>query len=96
MHDVTFTVENRTEALILEQALAFARQLSRTADGAADGRVLVETERLVLNQGRGFLREAFQIALQSQAEVLEKKGLPCGAVRVASDATTKEGRSTNC
>ena len=96
MHDITLTVENPSEALIVEQALVFARQLKRTADGAADGRVLVETERFVLDEGRSFLRDALQIALQSQAEVVEKRGLPAAAVRVVSDATIKEDRSTNC
>ena len=36
----TFTAENATEALILEQALAYARQLHRTAGEAPDGQVL--------------------------------------------------------
>jgi hypothetical protein len=37
---MTFTAENATEALILEQALAYARQLTRTANTAPDGHVL--------------------------------------------------------
>ena len=47
----TFTAENATEALILEQALAYARQLQRTAGEAADGQVLRSAEAFVLERG---------------------------------------------
>ena len=46
----TFTAENATEALILEQALAYARQLQRTAAEAADGQVLHSAEKSKENQ----------------------------------------------
>lgn len=52
----TFTAENATEALILEQALAYARQLSRTATEAPDGQVLRLAEAFVLDRGRELLR----------------------------------------
>jgi hypothetical protein len=70
----TFIVDSPTEALIVEQALAFARQLSRTADDAADGQVLRASERCVLAQGREFLRQSLEIVLQSQAQAVEKRG----------------------
>lgn len=91
---ITLTVENATEALIVEQALAYARQLKRTADAAPDGQVLDRAETVTLDQGRDFLRRSLQIVLQSQAEAVEKKGRPRAAVAVESVATTKASHPT--
>jgi hypothetical protein len=60
----TFTAENATEALILEQALAYARQLQRTAVEAADGQVLRSASAFVLERGRDLLRRSLKITLQ--------------------------------
>jgi hypothetical protein len=91
----TFTAENATEALILEQALAYTRQLSRTATEAADGQVLRLAEACVLEQGRELLRQSLQIVLQAQAEAVEKKGRPPAPVAAECVATTKAAPSTS-
>lgn len=89
-----FTAENATEALILEQALAYARQLSRTATEAADGQVLRLAEAFVLDRGRELLRQSLEITLQAQADAVEKKGRPTASVARAIAATTKGSRTT--
>jgi hypothetical protein len=91
----TFTAENATEALILEQALAFARQLSRTATEASDWQVLRQAEACVLERGRELLRQSLQIVLQAQAEAVEKKGLPAALAAAEHVATTKADPITN-
>jgi hypothetical protein len=91
----TFTAENATEALILEQALAYARQLQRTAAEAPDGQVLRSAEAFVLEQGRDLLRCSLEITLQAQADAVEKKGRRAEPVTAANVASTKAERITN-
>jgi hypothetical protein len=91
----TFTAENATEALILEQTLAYARQLQRTAAQASDGQVLRATEAFVLERGRDLLRGSLEITLQAQADVVEKKGRRAVPVAAANAASTKAERITN-
>lgn len=91
----TFTADNATEALILEQALAYARQLQRTAAEAADGQVLRSAEAFVLERGRDLLRRSLEITLQAQAVAVEKKGRRAAPVAAANAAPTKAERITN-
>lgn len=91
----TFTADNATEALILEQALAYARQLQRTAAEAADGQVLRSAEAFVLERGRDLLRRSLEITLQAQAVAVEKKGRRAAPVAAANAAPTKAERTTN-
>lgn len=91
----TFTAENATEALILEQALAYARQLQRTAAEAADGQVLRSAEAFVLERGRDLLRRSLEITLQAQAAAVEKKGRRAAPVAAANAASTKDEPITN-
>jgi len=92
MSVTTFTAESATEALVLEQALAFARQLTRIANGAPDGQVLALAERCVLSQGRDFLRRSLATVLQAQAETVEKKGRLSAPVIADSAGTIKANR----
>jgi hypothetical protein len=92
MSPTTFVAENPTEALLLEQALVFARQLTRIANHAPDGQVLGLAEKCVLAQGRDFLRQALQTVLQAQATDVEKKESLSDAVAVGIDVTTKASR----
>jgi hypothetical protein len=85
----TFTAENATEALILEQALAYARQLTRTATAAPDGHVLRLAEACVLDRGRELLRQSLAIVLQAQAEGAEKRGRPAAPAGAAAAAPTR-------
>lgn len=91
----TFTAEHATEALILEQALADARQLSRTATQASDGQVLRLAEPFVRDRGRDWLRKSLQIALQAPADAVEKRGRRAAPAATAIAATTRASRTTN-
>ena len=70
----TFQAQTPLEALLVEQALAIARQLQETADAAPDGQVLARVEAAALPAGRAFTRRAVEAALQAQAAAAEKKG----------------------
>ncbi len=60
--------------MIVEQALALAQEFEEAADSASDGQVLDRCERVALDSGRTFLR---------QAEDVEKKEAPGGPAPVA-------------
>jgi hypothetical protein len=88
----TICVETSFESLVVEQALAFAREMEATANGAADGKVLDQCELLALSKGRELLRAILMGAAQQQAEALEKKGAPLAPVPVGSRAGIKGAR----
>ena len=73
MDPVTFRAETPLQALIVEHALAMAKQLERTADGAADGRVLGAVEAFAVPAGRELVRQAVEATLQARADSVEKK-----------------------
>jgi hypothetical protein len=88
----TISVETPFESLVVEQALAFAREMESTANGAADGKVLEQCELLALSKGRDLLRAILTGAAQQQADDLEKKGAPAEPVNVVRRAGTKAAR----
>lgn len=69
----TLTIEYRTEAerLILEQALAFVTQMRHVGATAPDGTVLAACERVALDSGRRFVRDALASAVQSRADATD-------------------------
>ena len=73
----TFQATTPLQALILEHALAMARQLERAADGAPDGQVLAAVEAAAVPAARELARKAVEAALQAQAPTAEKRGRPC-------------------
>jgi len=73
MDPVTFRAETPLQALIIEHALALAKQLEQTAHDAADGRVLAAVEAFAVPAGRELVRKAVEAALQAQADRVEKK-----------------------
>ena len=77
------------QRIILEQALVLAQELERTADAAPDGAVLRQTEQLLLDRGREFLRQSLEATLQTQAQAVEKKGRRPGPVRADTIGGTK-------
>lgn len=89
MSHATIAVETPFESLIVEQALAFARQMESTANGAKDGTVLDQCETLTLTRGREFLRTVLAAALQQQAVEAEKKGGRPGPVHADTLSGTK-------
>ncbi len=89
MAHATVLAETPFQHLILEQALAYAQQMERTADGAADGTVLHLCESITLTKGRDLLRSILGSAVQQQAEQVEKKGHRPGRVNADTPAVTK-------
>jgi hypothetical protein len=69
--------------MIVEQALALAQEFEEAAEAASDGQVLDRCERVALDSGRTFLRQALASALERQAEDVEKKEAPGGPAPVA-------------
>ena len=68
-----FHAESETEALILEQALAFYREIKTVAENSPDGQVLAQAEAVCLLKGREFLRKSLELTVQEQIDELEKK-----------------------
>jgi hypothetical protein len=90
MAPLTITITDPTERLIVESALAFARELQATATNSRDGQVLDNAEGFCLNQGREFLRSALTAVVQAQAEAVEKKGRRPGSVPAVRGETTRD------
>lgn len=89
MNPITVRVDSPVQALIVEQALAFAKELESQAQTASDGTVLASLEGVALTRGRDFLRHALQVTLQAQADGVEKKGRRRVPVRADSSGPTK-------
>jgi hypothetical protein len=89
MSQTTITVETPFQHLIVEQALAYARQMEKTTNEAADGQVLDLCETLTLTKGRQLLRDILMAAMQQQAEQVEKKGRRRALASVEALAATK-------
>jgi len=89
MAHAMISVQTAFESLVVEQALAFAKEMESTANGAADGKVLDLCESLVLSKGRDLLRAILTGAAQQQADAVEKKGRRPVPVNAASPAGTR-------
>jgi hypothetical protein len=92
----TFTARTELEAILLEQALAMARELEAVSDAAPGGQVLARAEAAAVRSGRELTRAALEAALRRQAEAAEKRGLPAGpapAAAAAPSRTRRPGRS---
>lgn len=79
-------VEVRTEleSILVEQALAMARELELASDAAPDGQVLAVSEALAIRAGRELTRRALEATLRRQADPAEQKGLPAAPAPVAT------------
>jgi hypothetical protein len=88
----TLVAETPLQRLLMERALAMAKELERAGDAAADGRVLDELETLAMARGREFTRGALQGALQRQVDELEKKLRSAADVDAAKSGITKGPR----
>ena len=86
---LNLTITDPTERLLVERALAFARQLRRTASASPDGRVLRNAESFCVVPGREFLRTALATVLQAEADAVGKKGARPDAAPAEPAATTK-------
>ncbi len=85
-------VQTPFQRLIVEQALALAKELEQAADGAPDGQILDRCERVALGAGREFLRQALTAALEQQAQAVERKGGPAGAAPAGPSVGTRAAR----
>ncbi len=79
--------QDPTEARIQEQARGFAQHLLRATRQAPDGQVLARAEQAALAEGRAFLRQALQVALEAEGPALEKRGPRPGPVRADTAGT---------
>jgi hypothetical protein len=91
--DRTINVRTELESILVDQALAMARELEAVTDAAPDGQVLAIAELAALRSGRELTRRALEAALQRQAELAEKKGLPAVPVPAAVAARSRTRRS---
>lgn len=91
---MTRTVEVRTEleSILVEQALAMARELEMVSDAAPDGQVLAVAEIAALRAGRELTRRALEATLQRQSAPAEQKGPPAGPAPAAVHASSRTGR----
>jgi hypothetical protein len=83
MNAVDLDAMTPLQRLIVERALALAKELESAADSAPVGQVIDRCESLLLGNGREFLRRALEDTLQSRVEALEEKGRPAGSVTAA-------------
>jgi hypothetical protein len=94
MYPRDIRVNNPTEALIVEQALAMLREMQQTATAAPDGHVLAQVEKVAMAQGRELTRQILETVLNDQAEEVEKKGRAVEPANVADrDTTADDNRS---
>ena len=90
----TVTIRTELESILVEQALAMARELELVSDAAPDGQVLAVAEAAAIRSGRELTRRALQATLQRQADPAEEKGLsggPAPAAAVAASRTRRRG-----
>ncbi len=72
MNAATLDAMTPLQRLIVERALALAKELEATAGSAPVGQVIDRCESLLLGNGREFLRRALEDALLAQVDALEK------------------------
>jgi hypothetical protein len=88
----TVTIRTELESILVEQAIAMARELEAVTDAAPDGQVLAIGELAAVRLGRELTRVASESALQRQAEAAEKKGLPREPAPVAAVVRSRTRR----
>jgi hypothetical protein len=88
----TLIAETPFQRLMMERALAMAKELERTGRAAPRGQVLDELEASAMAQGREFTRVALEGALQGEVDEIEKKLRHTATAGAASDGITKGRR----
>lgn len=89
-------IEDAVEALIVEQALAMARDLKQVADDAPDGQVLARAEQAAVRQGRELTRKSLEAVLNAQGEDLKKKLRRVALADAAADGVIAEDAVDRC
>lgn len=82
-----FHADSQAEALFLEQAQAYFRDLQNIANNAPDGQVINLTEGAAVQNGRELVRKSLEITFQERIDHLEKKKKR----RSAKNAKRKKG-----
>ena len=85
-------VNTELESILVEQALAMARELEMVSDAAPDGQVLAVSELAAIRAGRELTRRALEATIQRQIGPAEKKGLPSGPAPAAGDVSSRTRR----
>ncbi len=88
-------VHTELESILVEQALAMARELEMVSDAAPDGQVLAISELAAIRAGRELTRRALEATLQRQSAPAEQKGLsaePAPAAAAGSSRTRRPKR----
>ena len=80
------------ELILVEQALAMARELAMVSDAAPDGHVLAVSELAAVRAGRELTRRALEVTLQRQSAPAEQKGLPAEPAPAAANAGSRTRR----
>jgi hypothetical protein len=88
----TITIRTELESILVEQALAMARELELVSDAAPDGQVLAVSEVAAIRAGRELTRLALEATLQRQAQSAEQKGLPSEPAHAAAVAGSRTRR----
>jgi hypothetical protein len=88
----TVTIRTELESILVEQALALARELELVSDAAPDGQVLAASETAAIRAGRELTRRALEATLQRQADRAEEKGLPGGPAPAAGGVGSRTRR----
>ena len=81
------SIDSDFQRLVVEQALALAREVESAAGAAPPGRVLDRCEGLLLTRGRDFLVTVLQGMAQHTADGAVKKGGPEPAIAATASAT---------
>ena len=68
-----FHAATEAEALFLEQAQAYFRDVRKVANDAPDGKVIDQVETAVFLKSRKLVQQSMELTLQEQVDDLEKK-----------------------
>lgn len=88
---MTASTEPQTDfqRLIVERALALAREVESTAGSAPNGQILDCLESLLLIQGRTFLTDTLEAIIQQTANEAVKKGGSRGRATARTTSVTR-------
>ena len=89
---VTVEIDVKDEAFV-RRVLALREEMEQLALTAAEGTVFHVCEQAVIDKGRQLQSQMLGEAVAQRIAAAEKKGLPCGGVRVNARKKTKAPKS---
>jgi hypothetical protein len=90
MESATLQAMSPYQRLIVERALALAREMEQTVVAAPQGQALDQCEQLLMRDGRELLRTCLEGALQAGIDEAEKKGRPPEPVPAGTPVNTRD------